>query len=47
VWEVAGLAQRGPADVVGLGGDAEHAQQILGDLVGGLGVIAFRVAWIS
>ena len=38
--EVAGIGQRAPADAAGLvGWDAEHAQQSLGDLIGGIGVV--------
>jgi hypothetical protein len=42
--EVAGVGQGPLADLVGLGGrDAERAEQVLGDLVGGVGVVAVGV----
>lgn len=42
--EFAWVGQGKPADVTGLvGGNAEHAQQVLGYLIGGLGVVAAGV----
>ena len=42
--EIAGIGQRAPADAAGLvGEDAKHAQQVLGDLIGGIGVVPARV----
>ena len=42
--KIARVGQGPLADLVGLGGrDAEHAEQVLGDLVGGLGAVAVRL----